>query len=87
MARNDSLNRFLENRPKQEELEKRNILHAKSEDGITSSRKENAVKLGRKLSMRPTAEELEQRNILHGQSDVVMLTQSLAAHRPALLTP
>lgn len=69
VARNDSLARFLENRPDQKELEEKNILHKSSEEEITSDRHEKAIKLGRKLSMRPTAEELEQRNILHGERD------------------
>jgi len=67
LARKDSLSRFLENRPQEQDLVEKNILHNYDESSKQEDRKDTAVKLGRKLSMRPTQEELEQRNILHGE--------------------
>jgi len=64
VQRIDSLSRFLNNRPKINELIDKNIL-LKPESERRVDRSEIEIKLDRKLSLRPTPKELEQRNILH----------------------
>ncbi|XP_060606242.1 phosphatase and actin regulator 2-like isoform X2 [Ruditapes philippinarum] len=65
VARQDSLARFLSNRPSRQELEAKNIIPNKSEDEIHQDRQAIGSKLIRRLSLRPSQEELEQKNILH----------------------
>ena len=67
MRRQDSLARFLNNRPGKRELIDRNILPVKSEKEIQDDRNIIGVRLNRRLSLRPTAEELEDKNILHSK--------------------
>ncbi|KAL4236811.1 hypothetical protein ACF0H5_005198 [Mactra antiquata] len=69
VARQDSLARFLSNRPSRQELEAKNIIPNKSEDEIHQDRQAIGSKLIRRLSLRPSQEELEQRNILHTSSE------------------
>lgn len=61
--RNDSLARFLKERPQLHELVEKNIIRPPEQRKI--EREEIEIKLDRKLSLRPTPRELEQRNILH----------------------
>lgn len=68
VARQDSLARFLSNRPTRTELVEKNIIQEKSILQKTEDRNAIGSKLIRRLSLRPTQEELEQRNILHTQS-------------------
>ncbi|XP_061191458.1 phosphatase and actin regulator 4B-like isoform X2 [Saccostrea echinata] len=68
VARQDSLARFLSNRPSRTELVEKNIIQEKSILQKTEDRNAIGSKLIRRLSLRPTQEELEQRNILHTQS-------------------
>ncbi|KAL8570742.1 hypothetical protein ACOMHN_039176 [Nucella lapillus] len=68
VARQDSLARFLSNRPSKTELEEKNIIPAHSEREKADIREIIGSKLTRRLSLRPTFEELENRNILHIQS-------------------
>ncbi|XP_045158651.1 phosphatase and actin regulator 3-like isoform X2 [Mercenaria mercenaria] len=65
VARQDSLARFLSNRPSRQELVAKNIIPNKSEDEIHQDRQAIGSKLIRRLSLRPSQEELEQKNILH----------------------
>jgi len=65
VQRIDSLSRFLNNRPKMNELIEKNIMPTKPESERRVDRSEIEIKLERKLSLRPTPRELEQRNILH----------------------
>lgn len=66
--RNDSLARFLRERPQLHELQDRNILPVNTNEQRKVEREEIEIKLDRKLSLRPTPRELEQRNILHTKS-------------------
>ncbi|XP_064606443.1 phosphatase and actin regulator 4-like isoform X2 [Liolophura sinensis] len=68
VARQDSLARFLSNRPSHRELVEKNIIPVKSEAEKIEDRHAIGTKLTRRLSLRPSPEELEQRNILHNQS-------------------
>jgi len=68
VARQDSLAKFLNNRPDKTDLIERNIIHYKSEEERLADRKIIGNKLNRRLSLRPSAEELEQKNILHTQT-------------------
>ncbi|XP_076441006.1 uncharacterized protein LOC143280260 [Babylonia areolata] len=68
VARQDSLARFLSNRPTKQDLEEKNIIPAHSEREKADLREQIGSKLTRRLSLRPTLEELENRNILHIQS-------------------
>ncbi|XP_052688479.1 phosphatase and actin regulator 4-like isoform X3 [Crassostrea angulata] len=68
VARQDSLARFLRNRPTRIELVEKNIIQEKSSTQKVEDRNAIGSKLIRRLSLRPTQEELEQRNILHTQS-------------------
>ncbi len=63
VQRNDSLARFLKERPQFHELLEKNIIRPPEQRKI--EREEIEIKLDRKLSLRPTQRELEQRNILH----------------------
>ena len=65
VQRNDSLARFLKERPVLHELTEKNIIPTKTEDQRRVFREEIETKLDRKLSLRPTPEDLKQRNILH----------------------
>jgi phosphatase and actin regulator 4 len=65
VQRNDSLARFLKERPQIHELVDKNILPVGNDQQRKVEREEIEIKLDRKLSLRPTARELEQRNILH----------------------
>ncbi len=65
MQRNDSLARFIRERPVIKDLVEKNILPVQSDDQRKVEREEIENKLDRKLSLRPTPEELKQRNILH----------------------
>lgn len=65
VARQDSLARFLSNRPTRRELVDKNIIPDKSEDQIHHDRQAIGSKLIRRLSLRPSLEELEQKNIIH----------------------
>ncbi|XP_022313965.2 phosphatase and actin regulator 2-like isoform X5 [Crassostrea virginica] len=68
VARQDSLARFLRNRPTRTELVEKNIIQEKTVTQKVEDRNAIGSKLIRRLSLRPTQEELEQRNILHTQS-------------------
>jgi phosphatase and actin regulator 3 len=65
VQRNDSLARFLRERPVIQELVEKNIIPVKSDDQRKVFREELEIKLDRKLSLRPTPDDLKQRNILH----------------------
>ncbi|XP_067677490.1 phosphatase and actin regulator 1-like isoform X2 [Haliotis asinina] len=69
VARQDSLARFLNNRPSRRELIEKNIIPNKSENEKQTDREAIGSKLTRRLSLRPTPEELEQRNILYNQTN------------------
>lgn len=69
VARQDSLARFLSNRPTRRELVDKNIIPDKSEDQIHQDRQAIGSKLIRRLSLRPSQEELEQKNILHNRNE------------------
>jgi phosphatase and actin regulator len=66
--RNDSLARFLRERPQMQELVEKNIIPVNNDQQRKFEREEIEIKLDRKLSLRPTPFELEQRNILHTKS-------------------
>lgn len=68
LARKESLQLKLAQRPNMQELIDKNIIPIMSEDERLDSREAIGTKLNRRLSLRPTAEELEQRNILKQQS-------------------
>ncbi|XP_050402310.1 phosphatase and actin regulator 1 isoform X3 [Patella vulgata] len=68
VARQDSLARFLSNRPTQKDLIEKNIIPNQSDREKQESKEAIGTKLTRRLSLRPTQEELEQKNILHTQS-------------------
>lgn len=68
LARKESLQLKLAQRPNIQELIDKNILVTKSDHEIHDFREAIGSKLNRRLSLRPTAEELEQRNILKAQS-------------------
>ena len=65
VQRNNSLARFLKERPNLRELQEKNILHKNTDEQRKVEREEIEIKLDRKLSLRPTPKELEERNILH----------------------
>ncbi|XP_070196011.1 phosphatase and actin regulator 1-like isoform X2 [Littorina saxatilis] len=67
VARQDSLARFLSNRPTMQDLEEKNIIPVQSEQEKADIREKIGSKLTRRLSLRPTLEELENRNIIHSQ--------------------
>lgn len=68
LARKESLQLKLAQRPNKQELIDKNIIPAMSEDERQDCREAIGTKLNRRLSLRPTAEELEMKNILHQQS-------------------
>lgn len=68
LARKESLQLKLSQRPDKQELIDKNIIQTMSENEKLDSREAIGTKLNRRLSLRPTAEELEQRNILKQQS-------------------
>ena len=68
LARKESLQLKLAQRPNKQELIDKNIIPIMSENELHNSREAIGTKLNRRLSLRPTAEELEQRNILKQQS-------------------
>lgn len=68
LARKESLQLKLLQRPDKQELIDKNIIPCMSENERHDSREAIGSKLNRRLSLRPTAEELEQRNILKQQS-------------------
>jgi phosphatase and actin regulator 3 len=68
VQRNDSLARFLRERPQLKELFDKNIMPSNTNEQRKVEREEIESKLDRKLSLRPTPLELEQRNILHTKS-------------------
>lgn len=68
VQRNDSLARFLRERPQLAELQAKNIVPTSTDEQRKCEREEIEIKLDRKLSLRPTPWELEQRNILHTRS-------------------
>ena len=68
LARKESLQLKLSQRPNKQELIDKNIIPIMSENEIHETREAIGTKLNRRLSLRPTAEELEQRNILKQQS-------------------
>lgn len=68
VARQDSLARFLSNRPSHHDLMEKNIIPSETEDEKQVQRSNIGHKLTRRLSLRPTQDELLQRNILHNQS-------------------
>ncbi|ESP01264.1 hypothetical protein LOTGIDRAFT_94754, partial [Lottia gigantea] len=68
VARQDSLARFLSNRPTKNDLIEKNIIPNKSDREKQQTKEAIESKLTRRLSLRPTQEELEQKNILHTQS-------------------
>jgi phosphatase and actin regulator len=65
VQRNDSLARFLRERPQMQELMEKNIIPVAGSEQRKVEREEIEIKLDRKLSLRPSPFELEQRNILH----------------------
>jgi phosphatase and actin regulator 3 len=65
VQRNDSLARFLKERPQMQELVEKNIIPVAGSEQRKVEREEIEIKLDRKLSLRPSPFELEQRNILH----------------------
>lgn len=68
LARKESLQLKLAQRPNKQELIDKNIIPIMSENELHETREAIGTKLNRRLSLRPTAEELEQRNILKQQS-------------------
>jgi hypothetical protein len=68
IRRQDSLARFLSQRPHRRELIERNILPVKSDKERQDDKQYISGKLNRRLSLRPTQEELEAKNILHRQT-------------------
>lgn len=68
LARKESLQMKLAQRPDRQELIDKNIIPSMSEDERHDFKEAIGNKLNRRLSLRPTAEELEQRNILRQQS-------------------
>ncbi|PVD23754.1 hypothetical protein C0Q70_17027 [Pomacea canaliculata] len=81
VARQDSLARFLSNRPTQRDLVDKNIIPSHSEQEKADLREQIGSKLTRRLSLRPTAEELENRNILHIQTTEEYLREKEAKQR------
>ena len=65
IARKESLQMKLSQRPDKQELIDKNIIPIMSENERHDCREAIGTKLNRRLSLRPTQEELEQRNILN----------------------
>lgn len=74
VQRNDSLARFLKDRPLPNELYEKNIL-VKPLDERKNERETIETKLERKLSLRPRPEELEARNILRAQTAAELIAE------------
>ncbi|CAF3365533.1 unnamed protein product [Rotaria socialis] len=80
VKRNDSLARFLKDRPMPNELYEKNIL-VKPLDERKNERETIETKLERKLSLRPTPEELEARNILRAKTQAELAEEKEATKR------
>ncbi|CAF0859287.1 unnamed protein product [Adineta steineri] len=74
VKRNDSLARFLKDRPLPNELFDKHIL-VKPLDERKNERETIETKLERKLSLRPRPEELEARNILRGKTQAELIAE------------
>ncbi|CAF1063154.1 unnamed protein product [Adineta ricciae] len=74
VKRNDSLARFLKDRPLPNELFDKHIL-VKPVDERKNERDNIETKLERKLSLRPTSEELEARNILRAKTQAELIAE------------
>ena len=74
VKRNDSLARFLKDRPLPNELFDKHIL-VKSPDERKNEREHIETKLERKLSLRPSPEELEARNILRAKTQAELIAE------------
>ena len=74
VKRNNSLARFLKDRPLPGELFDKHIL-VKSLEERKYERENIEIKLERKLSLRPRPEELEARNILRGKTQAELLAE------------
>ena len=74
VKRNDSLARFLKDRPLPTELFDKHIL-VKPADERRNERENIETKLERKLSLRPTHEELEARNILRAKTQAELIAE------------
>jgi phosphatase and actin regulator 4 len=74
VKRNDSLARFLKDRPLPTELFDKHIL-VKPVDERKNEREVIETKLERKLSLRPSPEELEQRNILRAKTQAELIAE------------
>ncbi|CAF1104654.1 unnamed protein product [Rotaria sp. Silwood1] len=74
VQRNDSLARFLKDRPLPGELYDKHIL-VKSLDERKNERETIETKLERKLSLRPRPEELEARNILRAKTQAELIAE------------
>lgn len=81
VARQDSLARFLSNRPTKRDLLDKNIIPSQSDEEKADLRSQIGSKLTRRLSLRPTLEELESRNIIHTQSSEEYLAEKEAKRR------
>nr|KAG5697398.1 hypothetical protein BaRGS_008824 [Batillaria attramentaria] len=75
VARQDSLARFLSNRPTKRDLVEKNIIPSHSDQEKADLREQIGSKLTRRLSLRPTLEELEHRNIIHAQTQEEYLAE------------
>ncbi|CAF3919042.1 unnamed protein product, partial [Rotaria magnacalcarata] len=80
VKRNDSLARFLKDRPMPNELYEKHIL-VKPLDERKNERETIETKLERKLSLRPTPEELEARNILRAKTQAELAAEKEATKR------
>ncbi|CAF5192875.1 unnamed protein product, partial [Rotaria magnacalcarata] len=74
VQRNDSLARFLKDRPLPDELFDKHIL-VKPVDERKNERETIETKLERKLSLRPRPEELEARNILRAKTQDELIAE------------
>ncbi|CAF0974004.1 unnamed protein product [Adineta steineri] len=74
VKRNDSLARFLKDRPLPNELFDKHIL-VKPVDERKNERETIETKLERKLSLRPSLEELEARNILRAKTQAELIAE------------
>jgi phosphatase and actin regulator 3 len=74
VQRNDSLARFLKDRPLPTELFDKHIL-VKPPDERKNERETIETKLERKLSLRPSPEELEARNILRAKTQAELIAE------------
>jgi hypothetical protein len=74
VKRNDSLARFLKDRPLPNELFDKHIL-VKPVDERKNEREHIETKLERKLSLRPSPEELEARNILRAKTQAELIAE------------